>query len=175
MYFTIANPQNGPDLWVQPLVDARPDPAVKPFPFLSTNFGEVWGQFSPDGRWILYQSNESGRWNVYVRPFPGPGGRWSVSSDGGVYPRWGPGGREVYYVAPDGTLMATPITVKGTMVEVGTAVRLFRPQILGGGVNLVGRGHQYDVAPDGRFLVNVETEASVISPITIILNWNEGR
>jgi hypothetical protein len=61
------------------------------------------------------------------------------------------------------------------MVEVGTPVRLFQPQVVGGGVNLVGRRHQFDIAPDGRFLVNVETEATVISPITIILNWNEGR
>jgi eukaryotic-like serine/threonine-protein kinase len=184
MYFTIAEPRTGPDLWVLPLQGApslpgseRPTSADerKPFPFLTTEFGEVWGQFSPDGPWVLYQSNESGRWEVYVRPFPGPGGKWLVSSGGGIYPRWGRTGKELYYIAPDGTLMAVSISARGPTLDAGTPVKLFRPPIFGGGVNMVGRRHQYDVAPDGRFLINIETESSASSPITIVLNWKPGE
>jgi hypothetical protein len=144
----------------------------KPFPFLKTNFAEVWGQFSPDGRWIAYQSNESGLWEIYVRPFPGPGGQWLISTTGGVYPRWAPEGKELYYIDPTGRLMAVPIGVKSDALEVGKPVALFQPHVLGGGANMIGRNQQYDVAPDGRFLVNVLNDEALNSPLTILLNWN---
>src|ERR1019366_6551897 len=76
--------QNNGDLMVLPLSGDR-----KPFPFLSTPFNETQGVFSPDGKWVAYQSNESGRSEVYVRPFPGPGGQWQVSTGGGGAPRGG--------------------------------------------------------------------------------------
>jgi Tol biopolymer transport system component len=166
-----------PDLWVLPMGDGTaggsgrlaPAGEAKPFVLVDSPFPEVWGQFSPDGRWVAYQSTESGAWEIYVRPFSGPG-RWTVSSGGGNYPRWAPGGTELYYVAPDGHLVAVPIAGNGTTLEVGAPVALFRPGILGGGANVVGRRHQYDVGLDGRFLVNVTTEAAA-SPITLILNW----
>lgn len=77
------------DIWVLPLEGDR-----KPFVYLNTNFDERRGQFSPDGRWVAYMSNESGRYEIYVRPFPGPGGQWQISTAGGIYPRWGGGGRK---------------------------------------------------------------------------------
>src|SRR5260370_34481237 len=73
----------------------------KPFPFLSTQFSEAQGAFSPDGKWVAYQSNESGRYEIHVRPFPGPGGQWQVSTSGGISPRWRGGGEELYYISPD--------------------------------------------------------------------------
>jgi Tol biopolymer transport system component len=164
MYFE-ASQKTGPDLWVLPMSGDR-----KPFLFLGTGFNEIWGQFSPDGRWVAYQSNESGRHEIYVRPFPGPGGKWPVSSSGGVYPRWSHDGKEVYYIAPNATLMATSIAVKGATLEVGTPVALFKTRMAGGGAFLVGSRQQYDVARDGRFLINVETE-STSPPITLLLNW----
>ena len=134
-------------------------------------FSELWGQFSPDGRWIAYQSDESGRQEIYVRAFPGPGGQWQVSTSGGVYPRWAPGGKELYYIGPEGRLMAVPITAKASAVEVGTPVVLFPSRIVGGGSNVVGSRQQYDTAPDGRILIKITTDESTTSPITLLSNW----
>ena len=153
----------GGDLWVLPLQGER-----KPYPFLNTTFDEQGSQFSPDGRWVAYQSNQSGRFEIYVRPFPGPGGQWLVSTSGGSQVRWGPDGKELYYIAPDGKLMAVLITVKGTALEPGVPMPLFQTRIWGGFANPTG--HQYDVAPNGRFLINVETDD--VSPITLIQNWH---
>jgi eukaryotic-like serine/threonine-protein kinase len=129
LYHSI-DPQTSRDIWVLPLEGNR-----KPFVFLKTNFDERDGQFSADGRWVAYMSNESGRYEIYVRPFPGPsspsgadgrgGGQWQVSTAGGMYPRWGPGGKELDYIAPDGTLMAAPIAVNGVNLEPGRPVRCF--------------------------------------------------
>ena len=103
---TIQSPKTGLDLWALPLAGDR-----KPFPVLQTPFDETSGQFSPDGRWVAYQSNESKTMQIYVRPFPGSGGQWQVSTEGGSQPRWGPDGKELFYVAPDARLMAVPIAV----------------------------------------------------------------
>jgi Tol biopolymer transport system component len=173
------DPQTGWDLWVLPMSGANASPAGrsqqenegdrKPFVFLKTNFDERRGQFSPDGRWVAYNSNESGRFEIYVRPFPGPGGQWQVSTAGGINPRWGSGGKEMYYIAPDGTLMAAPIAVNGATIQPGRPMALFHPRIVGGGTD-INVGPQYDIARDGRFLINtVLDDAS--SPITLLQNW----
>jgi len=120
---------------------------------------------------VAYQSDESGQHEIYVRAFPGPGGQWQVSTSGGVYPRWAPGGHELYYIAPDSRLMTVPITAKGDALDAGTPVVLFQPRIVGGGTNVVGSRQQYDVAPDGRFLINVTTDETTTTPITLVLNW----
>jgi len=151
------------DLWVWPL-DGDRNPTV----FLNTKFDERGPHFSPDGRWVSYHSNESGQYEVYVRPFPGPGGQWQISTAGGSTARWRHDGRELYYVSLDGNLMAVPMTTQGGTLEPGTPMELFRIRsALGGGVV---RG-QYAVAPDGRFLVNVTTGDSTSVPITLLLNW----
>jgi Tol biopolymer transport system component len=100
--------QNNGDLMVLPMTGDR-----KPFPFPSTPFNEVQGVFSPDGKWVAYQSNESGRFEVYVRPFPGPGGQWQVSTGGGISPRWQADGEELYYVARDNKLMGVAASAQG--------------------------------------------------------------
>ena len=94
-----------------------------------------------------------------------------VSTAGGSYPRWAPDGRELYYLQPDGKLMAASVHRSGDRLDVGIPVALFQPPILGGGSNVVGRRPQYDDARDGRFLINVALREVQPSPITVVLNW----
>jgi Tol biopolymer transport system component len=169
-----ADPQRNADLWVVSMVGDR-TPSV----FLKTPFREAYGAFSPDGRWVAYHSNESGRPEIYVRPFFPPdaagtaagaaGGRRQVSTAGGVFPLWGPGGKELYYLNPAGAMMTAPITVRGSTLEPGAPVVLFPTRILGGGEDAQQR-RQYDLAPDGRFLINTELD-SADAPITLLQNW----
>jgi eukaryotic-like serine/threonine-protein kinase len=135
---------------------------------------EVLAQFSPDGRWVAYQTNESGRFEVVVQPFPNASGKWQVSTAGGAAPRWRADGRELYFLAPDATMMAVPVTTAGTSFEAGTPVALFPTRIVDGGT-VTTVGPQYAVARDGRFLIN-QPVAVAAAPITLILNWNpEGK
>lgn len=163
------------DLWVWPTGGDR-----KPWVFLKTGFAENNGQFSPDGRWVAYQSNESGRPEIYIRPFAGlaasgaasaaAAGQWQVSTAGGTFPRWRPDGKELYYLGPSGEMMAAPITVTGPTLARGAPVVLFPNQVLGGRL-YNQQGRQYDVTRDGRFLINtVLDEAS--APITLLQNWH---
>jgi Tol biopolymer transport system component len=163
LYFA-PDPKTGTDLWVLPR-DTR-----VPKIFLATPANEMWGQFSPNGRWIAYQSNESGRFEIYVRPFPGPGVPIPISTAGGVYARWARDGSELYYIAPDATMMAVPIRQTPTTLSADAPVALFKTRRVGGGVNVIGYGHQYDVSSDGRFLINVEPESNP-RPITLVMNW----
>ena len=141
----------------------------KPFPVVQTNFDERDAQFSPDGKWIAYQSNESGRFEIYVQPFPGPGAQVLISTNGGAQARWRRDGKELFYIALDNRLMAVPIRLasNGQTVE---AARPFRcsPRAWSARCKAIA---QYMVASDGqRFLMNTVTEEAT-SPITVILNW----
>jgi serine/threonine protein kinase len=140
--------------------------------FLNGNFMESGAQFSPNGRWVAYQSNESGRFEIYVRPFPGPGGQWQVSASGGTGVRWRRDGKELYYLSLENRLMAAPITTRGSTLESGTPVSLFQMRVAGGAAGTISLRPQYDVAVDGRFLVNMMVEDSALSPITLLLNWH---
>ena len=164
LVYYVPDPKTGTDLWILP-VDTR-----VPSVFLRTGANELWGQFSPDGRWMAYQSNETGKYEIYVRPFPLRGGPIPISTAGGVYPRWSRDGRELYFIAPDAKLMAVPIRATTTMLEAGAPAALFQTRRLGGGSNVIGRSHQYDVARDGRFLINVDAQSSA-PPITLLINW----
>ena len=166
LIYYVPDPKTGTDLWVLPLDGSR-----VPFAFLQTETNELWGQFSPDGRWVAYQSNETGRFEIYVRPFRQPGGQVTISTAGGVYPRWSRDGKELYYVAPDARMMAVPVRATRTTLEAGVPTALFQTRKVGGGLNVTSRGHQYDVAPDGRFLINVEVQSTPM-PITLLMNWN---
>ena len=105
LYSTIGDPNTKQDLWVLPTGGGAVDPGMRPSPFQQTTFDEYHGQFSPDGRWIVYQSNESGAFEIYAAPFDGaeaaPGRKFQISTGGGVQARWRPDGREVFYAAPD--------------------------------------------------------------------------
>jgi len=140
---------------------------------VQTDFDERDGQFSPDGKWIAFESNESGRYEVYLQPFPGPGARVPVSAGGGAQVRWRRDGRELFYIALDGRLMAVPIGIGGAdrAPEIGAAVPLFTTNVGGAILQGIAR-QQYAVTADGqRFLMNVLVEEANASPITLILNW----
>ncbi len=167
LFLSIA-PQTGWDLWVLPVSGDK-----KPFPFLKTPFDERDGQFSPDGKWIAYQSNESGRFEIYVQPFPGPGGKFQISSNGGAQPRWNKNGKEIFYVSLDSKMMAAPVKLAsdGLTLETGTPTVLFPARIAGGPLPGVQK-QQYAVSSDGqRFLVNLAADEGAASPITLIYNW----
>jgi Tol biopolymer transport system component/predicted Ser/Thr protein kinase len=151
-------------LFVLPLSGDR-----KPFPLPQTQFGEAHGRISPDGRWVAYRSNESGRNEIYVAPFPGPGGKWQISNAGGTHPRWRQDGSEIFYLTPDYRLMAASVSGKGPGFEVGAVKSLFATRIVGGG------DYQYDVSADGqRFLIDTSPEQATSAPITVVLNWTAG-
>jgi Tol biopolymer transport system component len=148
--------------------------------FLKTKFSERWAQFSPDGRWVAYISNESGRDEIYVRPFvegergSDVGGKWQVSTGGGIHPAWRPDGKELYYVGPDGRMMAAPIEIMGAELKPGEPVALFPARIVAGGLDS-GIGRQYDVARDGRLLINTVPEEAASTPITLLQNWKPAK
>ena len=163
-----ASPTTGVDIWALPVFGDR-----KPFPVANTNFDEDRAQFSPDGRWVAFQSNESGGSEIYVQPFMGTSGKSRVSTNGGVQPRWPKGGKELFYMSLDGKLMAAPITFTsgGQSIDVGRPVVLFAPMLAGGAFPTGGK-QQYTVTQDGnRFLMNVTVEEQTTMPITLILDW----
>jgi len=139
-------------------------------PFLQTPFNESVPRFSPDGRWLAYISNESGRYEVYVQPYPGPGGKWQISTDGGTEPVWNRNGRELFYRSGD-KMMAVDIATQPSFVA-GKPRMLFQGQY----VPTNGTFPFYDVSPDGqRFLMLKPSEQSGAAPtqINVVLNWFE--
>ncbi len=155
------SPETGQDIMILPL-----DGKGKLRPFLKTRFTEMVAQFSPDGHWLAYQSDESGRNEVYVQPYPGPGGKWQISNDGGTRPVWSRDGRELFYINGS-KLMAVPIVTKPTFTP-GT------PHMLWQG-NFYLSGHYYDVMPGAKqFLFIKEVEKpQAPTQINVILNWPE--
>ncbi len=172
LLFSTQDPKTGSDLWALPMMGER-----KPFAVLQSSFDEIEGQFSPDGRGLAYASNESGRYEIYIRTFPEAGGKWQVSAAGGVQPRWQRDGHELHYVAPDAQLMAVPIRLAPDThaLEAGAPVALF-PTRLATGVNIATAGFQARaqdaVAAGGRVLMNGAGDDAVTSPITVVVNWD---
>ena len=160
------DPKTSFDVWALPF-----DKVSKPFPVVRSSFEEREAQFSPDAKWVAYQSNESGRFEIYVQPFPGPGARIPISANGGAQARWRRDGKELFYIALDGYLMAVPIRLdsNGQSIEAGRPAQLFNSRVSGGAVQSATT-QQYAISSDGqRFLVN--TDAGETSPITVVLNW----
>lgn len=158
------DPKTRYDLWVLPLFGER-----KPFPFLQTAANEASGVVSPDGQWMAYISDESGRYEVYVESFPGHGGKRQVSTAGGAGPQWRRDGRELYYHAPDGKLMAISIT-GGASFNAGAPVALFEFRATS---NL--STPYYSVTRDGqRFLLSTIVETEPNAPLTAVVNWAAG-
>ena len=150
------------DLWVVPLFGDH-----KPFPYLQTPFNEGTGMFSPDGRWMAYESDQSGNYEVYLSPFPAGGSKWQVSQGGGVQPFWSGDGSKLYYVAPGGKLMEAGIKENGSAVAIGTPRELFQVQLQ----DPTEGGQCYAVAPGGkRFLVD-EIKQGASPPLTLVSNW----
>jgi Tol biopolymer transport system component len=160
-------PATGFDVWALPLFGDR-----KPFPAVQTTFDERDAKFSPDGKWIAYQSNESGRFEIYVQPFPAQSGKVQVSTGGGTQVRWRRDGKEIFYIGLDQRLMAVPIRIDAShqSVEPSAPVPLFVTHI-GGALQQGAPMQQYDVSADGKqFLMNTVTEQAAL-PITVIVNW----
>jgi len=163
----------GADIWALPLTPDQSGGPLKPFLVLQAPFDEFDAQFSPDGRWIAYTSDESHRAEIYVTPFPptiaGPGGKRQVSTAGGSLLRWRRDGKEIFFMGPDRRLMAAEIEVKGGTLEVGQVRSLF---------NAIGttQGNPlYDVSADGQHFLfrNLPAEKSA-EPLTLVQNWTGG-
>ena len=147
------------DLFVLPLSGDR-----KPFPFLPARFNETEGQFSPDGRWVAYISDEAGQGDseLYVAPFPGPGARKQISTDGANQPRWSRDGKEIFFLDPDNKLMVAGVNGKGDSFEVSTVKSLFQTRA-------IVTPWEYEVSPDGQqFLINTGPEQPTRTPGTVI-------
>ncbi|MCI0656736.1 MAG: protein kinase, partial [Acidobacteria bacterium] len=133
-------------------------------PFLQTSFQEVAPKFSPDGRWLAYWSDESGSQSLYVTPFPGPGGKYQIASDGddSFGAQWGPGGGEIYYVSRDSHMTVVPLTPRGEALEIGAPRKLFQVTSL----------TFWALGRDGkRFILGRQPEALQSTPITLVTQW----
>ncbi|HEY5619142.1 MAG TPA: protein kinase [Vicinamibacterales bacterium] len=167
LLYSRQSPNTGTDLWVLPMSGDR-----KGRPLVQAPMEQNGGQFSPDGRWLAYESNDAGRYEVYVQAFADAGGKRQVSVAGGTQPRWRHDGKELYYIAPDARLMAVAVmgAADGKTLDIGAPVPLFRTRLATGG-GVVPRRPEYAVAPDGRFLMNTIVESTAASPITVVINW----
>jgi hypothetical protein len=164
------DPKTGADLWALPFDrDGKPG---APVVVARTDAAEAYGQLSADGKWIAYQSNESGQAEIYVQPFLRPGPKSRVSTNGGIQVRWRPDGQELFYLAADGRLMAVPIRAasNNSTIEPGAAIPLFWTHMYGAAQSSTALFPQYSVSPDGqRFLINTISEVPA-GPITVVLN-----
>ncbi len=153
----------GWDIWV-----VNTTGQVEGRPLLASPFREFEPRFSPDGKWIAYSSNESGRREVYVQPFPGLGGKWQVSSQGGRDPEWRRDGKELFFLSLAGVLNAVDVSATGTALDLGTPRALF-PGILADDSPI---GHNYAVSADGqRFLIRKTVRAGELPSTTVFMNW----
>ena len=156
----------GPEVWSLSL------PEMKRQLFLKSSASVKNSQFSPDGKWVAYDSNESGRWEVFVTSFPEARGKWQISTGGGRQPRWRGDGKELFYLTPDAKMMAVPVN-SGVNFEAGAPAMLFQanPRELVATSEIAG----YDVSKDGqRFLINTQVNTDAARPMSVILNWDAG-
>jgi serine/threonine protein kinase len=154
----------GPDLWFLTLPDLKPAPFLKALSTLKN------AQFSPDGKWAAYASNETGRWEIYVTSFPEGRGKWQVSTDGGEQPRWRGDGKELFYLSSDAKIVSVPIKL-GANFDPGAPATLFQANPR----ESIATSEQfaYDVDSSGqRFLINSPIRNAPIQPVSIILNWD---
>jgi eukaryotic-like serine/threonine-protein kinase len=157
----------GVDTWVLQL-----SPEKKESPFVESPFDKIHGRVSPNGRWIAYATNDTGMYQIVVQSFPDPnGGKWQITAQGGVEPKWRHDGRELYYLGLDGKLMSVPVK-DGRTFEAGTPAPLFETGLTVARPT-ASRDRRYDVSPDGRFLIVMPTQSNV-APVTVVVNWAAG-
>jgi eukaryotic-like serine/threonine-protein kinase len=153
--------ETGYHLWALPLSGDG-----KPFPIVKSAFDERYSAISPDGKWMAYQSNESGRWEVYITAFPGGGAKWQVSSVGGASPKWRKDSKEIFYLDPSDNLVAVDVSASGSAVQLGTPHALFQA------IGIQREYGPYDVSADGkRFLLNSGNLKEGSDPFTLVQNW----
>jgi Tol biopolymer transport system component len=158
--YTGSDPRTKLDLWTLAVADR------KPTLFLQTPFNEMHAQVSPDGRWVAYASDESGTWEVYVQTFPVPGAKRTISVGGGAEPQWRRDGRELFYLAPDGTMMAVPVSSRDDIFDAGRPVPLFQARIP---ADIITFRNHYAPSRDGqRFLIDTADDNE---PINVVVNW----
>lgn len=186
LIYQITDPKTGNDLLALPMPSRaalRREPAdgSKPVALLRTPFSEMHGQISPDGAWLAYSSNETGRYEVYVQRFPSSVGKWQVSANGGSYPRWRGDGRELFYLDKgfDGKLVAVEVKTTPSTFEAGRIRELFDSGYYNALHGAFGPYHAYAVSADGqRFLIprplSTGSKATAPAPIAIVLNWDTG-
>jgi Tol biopolymer transport system component len=166
IYHEIA-PGTQRDLWILPLTPEGKVPrSAKPSPYLQTKFNEINARFSPgpSPRWVAYQSDETGRYEIYIKAFPEPGEKFPISTGGGQYPEWGAGGRELFYVASDNELMAVDLTIAADAVRPSAPRALFTLPVIDNGWS------PYDTVDGQRFLVRALPQQAA-PPLTVIVNW----
>jgi serine/threonine-protein kinase len=169
--FSEATPTMGRDLLQLALDGTR-----RVTPLLQTKFDEYNGIVSPDGRWLAYESNSSGPFEIYVRPLPNVGGgQWQVSTAGGTRPLWARSGKELFYVGADGALLRVPVEASGTTWSAGTPTKLLEGRYYAGDGASAGRA--YDVSPDGQRFLMIKasgTDAGAAPPALIVVqHWDE--
>src|SRR5262249_24015 len=164
-------------VWALPLKGGR-----KAFPLLNTRFLESWVQISPDGKWFAYTSGETGPLQIYVQSFPPGRGKWQISRNGGIYPRWGADGKELFFMeTPDfGKVMAAEIHASGSTLESSVPHPLFDSGYYGTTKGHTVFAHTFTVSRDGqRFLIpRAEVNHAVSGlnpPITVVVNWVAAR
>jgi Tol biopolymer transport system component len=144
----------------------------EPKPFVNSNFQERSPAFSPDGRWLAYQSTESGNYEVYVRPFPGPGGKWQISTCGGLIPKWSRNGKELFYSTLDNKIMMVTYTASGDSFHAD------KPQLWSPGqFTERGNAYNFDLHPDGKRFAVLKApgteQAPAVNKVSVVLNWFE--
>jgi Tol biopolymer transport system component len=160
LLYVIDSPNNGGEIFLASLSGK-----TKPEPFMATPADEQCAQFSPDGRFVAYVSDETGRPEVFVAAFPQPGGRWQASQSGGVEPRWNRNGRELFFVDPSNHVTSLEVELGASGLRAGAARPLFQWHGAAG-------QWRYDVSPDGnRFLVAAALEDDLARPVTIVTDW----
>ena len=166
LLYTVLSTKTGNDLWYLPMTGDR-----TPKPFVQNAGEEGIGQFSPDGRFVAYISNESGQNDIYVRSFPDGNGKWQVSKGGGVDPRWRRDGKEIVYLNGS-RVMSVEVNTNPTFQPGVPKLLLEAPFVMAGAHN---KNNAYDISPDGkRFLATLPVGQNLSSPITVVLNWQAG-
>jgi serine/threonine protein kinase len=159
----------GWDIWALPMFPNKSDEKSgeqKPFPVVATNFIDVTPSFSPDGKWLAYANNETGRFEVYIQPFPSGAGRWQVSTAGGATPNWRKDGKELYFFSLDQQVMAVDVQQNGASLQLGAPHALFKA------TTVSGPNGPYTVSADGKkFVMNTVLPQSITEPLTLITNW----
>jgi dipeptidyl aminopeptidase/acylaminoacyl peptidase len=168
LIYQVGTAYNSPsDIWVMP-IDSR-----KPVPFIHGPANEGQPAFSPDGRWVAYMSDETGRAEVYVQPYPANGDKWPISTSGGLQPQWRADGKELFFLSATRQMQAVDVGGRGDRFEAGAPRTLFttRVALVAG---LLGPYRAYSVAADGQSFLIDELPPDAVQrrdPLVVIVNW----